>query len=78
MGIVMKAIHELLRVLVDEHGMSDFTDPLVHFRVCRELAVEEEVRHFEEGAVLGEVFDGVSAIEEDAAVAVEVGDATLA
>jgi len=40
-----------------------------------EVAVEKEVAGFEEVAVLGELLDGVAAVEKDALVAVDVGNA---
>src|SRR3954447_400701 len=43
-----------------------------------ELAVEQEIAGFEEVAVLSELVDRIAAIEEDARIPVDVGDARLA
>src|SRR6266705_1611348 len=37
--------------------------------------MHEQVRRLEEGAVLGELLDGIAAVQKDASVAVDVGDA---
>jgi hypothetical protein len=43
-----------------------------------QFTVEQEVAGFEEVAVLGELLDGVAAVEKDALVAVDVGNARFA
>ena len=40
----------------------------------RQLAVDEQVAHLEEGRVLGQLVDRVAAVAQDAGVAVDVGD----
>src|SRR5262245_36725088 len=42
------------------------------------LAVEKEVAGLEKVAVLGQLLDGVSAIKQDAFIAVDIGDLGLA
>lgn len=55
----------VLRDLVLEHG------ELVH---GRQLAVDEQERHLEEGGALGQLLDRVAAVPQDALLTVEVGD----
>jgi predicted RNase H-like nuclease len=47
-------------------------------RLGRQLAVEQQVAGLEEVAVLGELLDRIAAVEQDALVAVDVGDLGLA
>ncbi len=69
MGVVVEAIHEpLAHVLVDERVMGDVRGPGVELFGVRELAVQQQVGHFEIGRVLGELLDRVAAVAEDARV----------
>ncbi len=44
----------------------------------RQLAVDQQIAHLEERAVLGQLFDGEAAIAEDALLAIDEGDLALA
>ena len=75
MGVVVESVDEpLAHVLVDERVMGDVEHPLIELRLVGELTVQQEVRHFEVGRVLGQLLDRVAAVAQDAGIAVEVGD----
>ncbi len=78
MGIVGEALHELLDVLVHHRVHGDVVGPLLELPLVGQLAEEDEVGGLEIGAALGELFDRIAAVEQDALVAVDVGDATAA
>ena len=72
MGVVVEALKEALaHVLVDEGVVRDLVDPLVELGLVRQLAVQQQVGDFEVGRLLGELFDRIAAIAEDAFVAVD-------
>jgi hypothetical protein len=73
-GVVAKALHELLDVLVDERVVGDLKDPFVKLVLGRELAVDEQVGHLEVGGPLAELIDRIAAVLEHAGVAVDVAD----
>ena len=79
MGVVVEALHEpLAHVLVDVGVVRDVVGPRRELRLRWQLAVEQQVRDFEERRLLGQLFDRVAAVAQDAGVAVELGDRTLA
>ncbi len=63
------------RQLLVHHGVHGDgpVEPLLLRRV-RELPVHEQVAHLQEVAMLGELLDGVAAVQQHARVAVDVGD----
>jgi hypothetical protein len=69
--VVLEAVDELLDVLVDDGVRRDVTLPLRPGVRTGEFAEEQQVRHLEEGAVLGELLDGIPTILEDAPIAVD-------
>jgi len=78
MGVVVEAVHELLDVLVDHGVAQHFAVPIVQFVRGRQFAVQQQEGHLEKRAVLGELFDRITAIAEDAVIAIEVGNCALA
>jgi hypothetical protein len=72
--VVAESLHELLDVLVQHRVVRDVTHPRLILRRGGKFAEENQVRGFEEVAVLCELFDRVAAIEQDALFAVDVGD----
>ena len=52
--------------------------PLLQLGRGGQLAVEQEVGDLQEGAILGQLLDGISAIAQDTFVAVDEGDGALA
>ena len=76
--VVLEPLHELLDVLVQHRVERDLAGPGLLLRGRRQLAEQDQIRRFEEVAVLGQLFDRIAAIEEDAFVAVDVGDRAAA
>ena len=77
MGVAAEALEEAVH-LVMHHGVA--RDAIVEIRLLgggRQLSVEQQVAGLEEVAVLGELIDRVAAIEQDALVAVDIGDLRL-
>jgi hypothetical protein len=66
----MEALHNLFYVLVDEAMVVYLRHPVLHFGSSGQLAVDEQVGDFEKGAVFGKLLDRVTAVTEDAALAV--------
>ena len=78
MGVVLEPLHQLRDVRVQHRVERDVTRPLPVFCVGRQLAEENHVRGFEKITVLGQLFDWIAAVEEDALVAVDERDAAAA
>src|SRR5574341_2237489 len=78
MRVVLEALHELLGVFVDVGVNTNKFDPFRELVLGWQLAIEKEIGGLEVGAPLGELLDGISAIFEDAAVAVDLGDGRAA
>ena len=77
-GVAPEALIEPAHLLV-HHGVAG--DTVVEVGLLRssgKLAVEQEVAGLEEVAVLRQLFDGIAAIEQNALIAVDVGDLGLA
>ena len=71
----MKAVHEALaEVLVDIGVVADLFRPGLELGGVRQLAVDQQVRHFEVGRLLRQLLDRVAAVAQNAGVAVEIGD----
>ena len=78
MGVVMEAVVEAQQRLVDHRVAHDAVLERIELELGRQLAVDQQVGDFEEGALLRQLLDGIAAVEEDAAIAVDVGDLRLA
>jgi hypothetical protein len=78
MRIVMEAIDELLDVLVHEGVVGDLVRPHGRLILARDLAIQEQVGDVQEGRLPGRFLDGITAIAQDCAVAVDVGDGAAA
>ena len=74
MRVTAEAVEEPRHLLVDHGVAADAVVELGLLRGGRQLAVEQHVAGLEEVAVFGELVDRVAAIEQDAGVAVDVGD----
>ena len=72
--VVVKAVHELLDVLVDPRVVGDLPCPLVERLLGRELTADQEVRDLEERRPLGELLDRVAAVPEESLLTVDEGD----
>ena len=78
MGIAAEAREEPVHLLVDHRVIGHAVVEVGLLRLRRQFAVEQQVAGLEEVAVLGELLDRVAAIEQDALVAVDIGDLRLA
>src|SRR3972149_9499204 len=77
-GVILKALHELLDVLVDVGVVGDVVGPLVKLVAGGQLTEENEIRRLQEVGALGQLLDGVAAVLEDTAFAVDVRDGAAA
>src|SRR4029077_2130002 len=75
MGVIVEAVEEFLDALMNKSVMSDVIGPIVELSACGKVAVKNQVGGFEIGALLRQLLDGISAIAQDAFVAVNEGDA---
>jgi hypothetical protein len=74
MGVVMEPVDEARHVLVDQGVAAELTLPIVELVLVRELALEDQVRHLQVAAALGQILDRVAAMPEGSAPTVEIGD----
>ncbi len=73
-----EAGEERLEVLVQHRVAADPVLELGQLVLRRQLAVDQQVGHLDEGGLLGQLLDGVPAVAQDAGVTVDVGDRALA
>ena len=78
MGVAAEALEEAAHLLVHHRVVGHAMVEVGLLRRGRQFAVEQQVAGLEEVAVLGELLDRVAAIEQDALVAVDIGDLGLA
>ena len=78
MRVVVEALDELLDVLMHHRVHGHLMLPVLQLGRRRQLAVQQQVRRLEVGAVLGQLLDGIAPILEHADVAVDEGDAAAA
>ena len=74
MSVAAEALKEAAHLLVDHRVMNHAVVEVLLLRRGRQFAVEQQIAGLEEVAVLGQVFDRIAAVEQDAFVAVDVGD----
>ena len=74
MGVAAEALEEPAHLLVDHRVARHAIVEVGLLRRRRQFPVEQQVAGLEEVAVLGELLDRHAAIEQDAFVAVDVGD----
>ena len=61
------------------HGVArDAMIEILFLALGRQFTVEQEVADFEEIAVLGELVDGISAVQQNACVTIDVSDLRFA
>jgi hypothetical protein len=77
-GVTPEPREQVAELLVDHGVMGDGVLELGVLLGARQFAVQQQVGDFEERALLGELVDGIAAVEQDALVAVDVGDLGLA
>ena len=77
-GIVPKALHELLHGLVQHGVVGDLVDPVVELAGRRQFAKQNQVGNFKKRAMLGQLLNGIAAILQNPAVAVDERDVAAA
>ena len=78
MRVAAEALEEPGHLLVHHRVAGDGVVEVGFLRRRRQFAVEQQVAGLQEVAVLGELLDRIAAIEQDAFVAVDIGDLGLA
>ena len=74
MGVAAEALEEAAHLLV-HHGVMDHAVDEVGLLGCgRQFAVQQEIAGLEKVAVFRQIVDRIAAIEQDAFVAVDIGD----
>ena len=76
--VAAEALEEAAHLLVNHRVVGDAVVEVRLLRLGRQLAVEQQIAGLEEVAVLGELLDRIAAVEQDAFVAVDIGDLGLA
>ena len=74
MRVAPEALIEPAHLLVHHRVMGHAVVEVGLLRGGRQLAVEQEVAGLQEIAVLGDLLDRIAAVEQDAFVAVDIGD----
>ncbi len=74
MRIAPEALNRSGHLLVDHRVMGDGMFEFAALGVVRQFAVIEQIAGFDEVAMLGQLVDGIAAIEQNAFIAVDVGD----
>ena len=78
MGVVVEALHEGVELLVHHRVIRDVAIEVVELGLGREVTVEQQVGHFEKRGLLGQLFDRVPAVAQNALAAIDERDVTLA
>src|SRR5271166_4115864 len=77
MGVAREAVEEPLQVLVQQGVALNLGGEPVQLLPGGQLAVDQQVADLDEGRLLGQLLDRVSAVPKDPGVAVDVGDRAL-
>ncbi len=78
MGVAAEAGEEAAHLLMHHGVMRDAIVEVLLLCSRRQFAVEQQVADFEEVAVFGQLFDRIAAMQQDALVAVDIGDLRFA
>jgi len=78
MGIMTEALQEALERLVHHRVMGNGVIERIELGGCRQLAIDQQIRHFGEIGVLGQLFDRVAAVQQHAGIAIDVRHRTFA
>ncbi len=74
MGVAPEAVEEIDDLFMHHGVHGDVVGKGFELLRRRQLAVHDEVADLQKPAILGELFDGITPIQQDALVAVDVGD----
>ncbi len=77
MGVMMETVEETQQRLVQHGVVADVVGELVELLAARQLTQQYQVRALGEGALLGELLDGVAAVHELPGITIDIGDTTL-
>ena len=77
MSIAAEALEKPRHLLMDHRVVRDRMLEGPALRLCRQFAVIEQVAGFDEVAVLGQLVDGIAAVQQHAFIAVNEGDFRL-
>src|SRR6187431_1567029 len=78
MRVVVKTVDYFLDTLVDERVVGDVFGPLAQLWLGWQLAIKQKISNFEVRALLGQLFNGVSAVLENSFIAVDKSDSAFA
>ena len=78
MGIRRKPLVELFHVLVEQAMLRQPVSELVEFVVGGQLAVDQQIGHFDERRLLGQFADRIASVAQDPVFAIDKGDGALA
>jgi hypothetical protein len=78
MGIATEPAEKLVELLVDHGVVADGVHEIGFLRLAGQLAVEQQVAELQIVGLLGQLLDGVSPVQQDALVAVDVRDGRFA
>jgi hypothetical protein len=73
-GVVTEAFHQLRQVRVEHRVERDVARPPFELRRLRQLAEQDQVGRLQEVALLGQLLDGIPAVQQHALVAVDERD----
>ena len=76
-GPKWKRVEEALHVLVHNGVARDAVVEVLELFLVGEVAVNQQVGHFDEGGFLSQLFNGVASVAQHAILAIEVRDAAL-
>ena len=76
--VATEAAEQILDLLMHHGVVGHALVEVLELDVGRQLAVEDQIGHLEERAVLGQILDGVAAMQQHALVAVDEGDVRAA
>ena len=74
MGIARKELEEVLHVLVYQAVVADLVLEVVQLLGIGQFTIEQQVGDLQEGGLLGQLVDGITAVVQDTLFAIEEGD----
>jgi hypothetical protein len=77
-GVVTETFQKLLGGLVQHGVVGDFGHPILELGRGGQFSEQDEIGHFEERALLGQLLDGVAPVAQDTLVAIDEGDGATA